>query len=64
MAEKSYEQSFAELEQIVQRLESGNVPLEDMIDLYEKGMSLYKVCADRLAEYEKRLQADKENNNA
>ncbi len=61
MSDKSYEQNVKELEKIVQRLESGNVPLEEMVDLYEQGMKLYKLCSDRLSDYEKRLNAQKES---
>ena len=60
---KSYEQKQQELEAIVQKLESGNVPLEEMIALYEQGEALYRDCADTLDAYEKRLNsfAKKEN---
>lgn len=60
MSEKSYEDSVRELEEIVQKLESGNVPLKDMVALYEKGEKLYKACAAQLDEYEKRLNANRE----
>ena len=52
---KSYEQKQAELEAIVQKLESGNVPLDEMIALYEQGEALYRDCAATLDAYEKRL---------
>ena len=37
IAAMSFEQALSELEQIVQRLESGQAPLEDSIKLYERG---------------------------
>ena len=40
--EKTFEQKQEELEKIVSRLENGNVPLEEMIQLYEQGIALYK----------------------
>ena len=53
----TYEQKQAELEAIVAKLESGNVPLDEMITLYEQGEALYRACADMLDAYEKRLDA-------
>ncbi len=59
---KTFEQKQAELEAVVSRLESGNVPLEEMISLYEQGEALYRDCARTLDAYEKRLKAfEKEN---
>ena len=45
-----------ELEAIVQKLETGNVPLEEMVSLYEKGAALYRECVETLDQYEKRLE--------
>ncbi len=56
MEEKSFEQSMRELEAAVSALESGNVPLEDMIALYEKGMALYKDCTAQLDAFEARME--------
>ena len=60
---KTYEQKQDELEAIVAKLESGNVPLDEMIALYEQGEALYRECAETLDTYEKRLErfAKKEN---
>ena len=60
---KTYEQKQAELEAIVAKLESGNVPLDEMITLYEQGEALYRDCTAALDAYEKRLtpEAAKEN---
>jgi exodeoxyribonuclease VII small subunit len=43
----SFEKALAELEQIVRSLEGGNVPLEDSINLFERGEQLKAHC-DRL----------------
>ncbi len=59
---KSYEQNQQALEEIVSRLESGNVPLEEMIRLYEEGEALYRACAETLDAYEKRLAAFEQEN--
>ena len=60
---KTYEQKQEKLEAIVAKLESGNVPLDEMIALYEQGEALYRECAETLDAYEKRLEsfAKKEN---
>lgn len=55
MSEPTFEQKQEQLEAIVARLESGNVPLEEMIRLYEQGEVLYRECAETLDAYEKRL---------
>jgi len=52
---RSYEQNQQALEEIVTKLESGNVPLEEMMRLYEQGEALYRTCAETLDAYEKRL---------
>ena len=53
---KTYEQKQEELEAIVAKLESGNVPLDEMIALYEQGEALYRDCQETLDVYEKRLE--------
>ena len=53
---KTYEQKQEELEAIVAKLESGNVPLDEMIALYEQGEALYRDCQEALDTYEKRLE--------
>ncbi len=44
----SFEQALAALEQVVNRLESGDVPLDESIDLYERGEKLRGHCQARL----------------
>jgi exodeoxyribonuclease VII small subunit len=48
IAALSFEQALAELEQIVARLESGQAPLEDSIQMYERGAALKAHCEARL----------------
>lgn len=43
------------LEEIVQKLETGDVPLEDAITLYKKGMELSALCHGKLQDAEKQL---------
>lgn len=45
----SFEQALAELERIVGQLESGQAPLEQSIELYERGAKLKSHCEGRLA---------------
>ena len=44
------------LEAIVAQMESGKLPLEDLIVRYEEGMSLVKVCQERLASAEQKIE--------
>ena len=53
---------MAELETLISKLESGNVPLEEMISLHEKGMSLYESLSEELNSFEKRLKKQVVNN--
>ena len=55
MKELTFEEKQAKLEEIVARLENGNVPIDEMINLYEQGEALYRDCAQTLDAYEKRL---------
>ena len=55
MAEKSFEQSLKQLEQIIYDLEEGDLPLEKAIKKFEDGIKLSKYCSDKLDETEKRI---------
>ena len=48
MEELSFEESLEQLEEIVNKLESGNVPLDDAIDEFTKAMNLVKLCNTKL----------------
>ena len=56
-SEKSFEEKMAELEELIAKLESGTVPLNEMVTLHERGMALYDSCAKELETFEKRLKA-------
>ena len=56
-SEKTFEEKMGELEELISKLESGSVPLEEMVTLHERGMALYDSCAKDLAAFEKRLKA-------
>lgn len=55
VAEMSFEDAMKELEAVVNRLESGDVPLEDSIKLYERGAALKEHCQKKLAEAEEKV---------
>lgn len=48
MQDLSFEESLAKLEEIVKKLENGDVPLDDAIDEFNNAMQLVKVCNDKL----------------
>lgn len=52
----SYEDSLKRLEEIVQRLESGQLSLDESLRLFEEGTRLTKVCQQRLTEAELRIE--------
>jgi exodeoxyribonuclease VII small subunit len=51
-----FEKALAELEEIVRRLERGDVPLEDSIAIYERGEALKKHCETLLRRAEARIE--------
>jgi exodeoxyribonuclease VII small subunit len=52
----SFEQSLKRLEEIVESLEGGSVPLEDALNLYEEGVKISKECLEKLSKAEVRLK--------
>jgi exodeoxyribonuclease VII small subunit len=55
-AELNFEGAMDRLEKIVEQMESGKLPLEDLIVRYEEGMKLVKVCQERLANAEQKIE--------
>ena len=55
-ADLSFEDALARLEGIVQRLESGQAPLEESISLYEQGAALKAHCEKKLKDAEARIE--------
>jgi exodeoxyribonuclease VII small subunit len=51
----SFEEAMNKLEQIVDKLEEGDVPLEEAIVFYKEGMELSKLCHDKLKNVEEQL---------
>jgi exodeoxyribonuclease VII small subunit len=54
--EKSFEASLKELEQIVEQLETGDLPLEHSLELFEQGVKLSRDCQKRLDEAERKVE--------
>ena len=55
MKEKQFEDAMKELEDIVQRLESGDLSLEESLKIFEEGIALSRYCFRKLEEAEKRV---------
>ena len=53
---QSFEDSLAELEKIVNKLEDGDLPLEESLELFEKGVRLSRECQERLNLAERRIE--------
>ncbi|HPW44810.1 MAG TPA: exodeoxyribonuclease VII small subunit [bacterium] len=49
-AKKSFEESMADLEKIVRKLEAGDISLDDSLSEFEKGVSLLRDCEKKLDE--------------
>ena len=56
IANLSFEEAMAELEQVVAQLERGEVPLEESIALYERGAALKVHCAAKLKDAEAKVE--------
>ena len=52
----SYEAALEELEQLIGRIESGQLPLEQMLAGYERGAQLLAFCRSRLAAVENQIK--------
>lgn len=52
---KTFEESISELEEIVSRLEGGDVTLDESLTLFEKGIKLSKSCQKMLDSAEKKV---------
>lgn len=52
----NFEQSLDELEQLVERMEHGNLSLEESLAAYERGVGLYRQCQSALEQAELRVR--------
>lgn len=53
---KTFEESLDQLEAIVRKLEDGDLPLEESLELFEKGVKLSRECKERLVRAERRIE--------
>jgi exodeoxyribonuclease VII small subunit len=60
--ELNFEKAMDRLETIVEQMESGKMSLDDLILRYEEGMKLVKICQERLASAEQRIEMITRNN--
>lgn len=55
-APKNFESAMAELDQLVEKMEAGQLPLEESIAAYQRGATLLKFCEAKLADADARIQ--------
>jgi exodeoxyribonuclease VII small subunit len=54
-AQMQFEDAMKRLEEVVRRLEEGDIPLEDALELYQEGVQLSRVCAQKLDAIETKI---------
>ncbi len=59
----NFEEALRRLEEIVESMEEGEIPLEDLLQKYEEGNKLLKVCNKRLRDAELKIELLKKNGN-
>ena len=55
MENKSFEEKMKELQDIVEQINSGNLPLDKTMDLYNKGKQLIQELSEELNKYEEKI---------
>ncbi|MDQ0256248.1 exodeoxyribonuclease VII small subunit [Evansella vedderi] len=55
LSELTFEQAMERLEEVVSKLEEGDVPLEEAINMFHDGMKLSKFCHDKLQKVDKQM---------
>ncbi|MDO9516133.1 MAG: exodeoxyribonuclease VII small subunit [Syntrophales bacterium] len=55
MAEKKFEKALEKLEEIVKKMEGGDMSLDESLAAFEEGIKLSRFCADRLDEAERKV---------
>lgn len=53
---KDFEEAFKKLEDVVKKLEVGNLPMEKSLKLFEEGINLSRFCNKKLDEAEKKVE--------
>ena len=55
MSEKKFEEAMERLDEIVENLESGDLSLEESLQIFEEGMNLVNFCSKKLEEAERKV---------
>ncbi len=55
-ADLSYEAALQELERLVARMDSGQMPLDELLAGYQRGAALLTICRDKLAAVEQQIK--------
>ena len=61
--ENSFEKNLQKLEMIVEKIESGEIGLEESVQLYEEGMKIKKICDKKLKDIEMQIKKIKIEDN-
>jgi exodeoxyribonuclease VII small subunit len=64
ISKMSFEEAIKELTSIVGKIEQGQIPLQDSLEQYERGMALIKHCRGILQQAEKRIEKISEQENS
>lgn len=56
MSTQKFEDALKRLEEIINNLEQGEVPLEETVKMFQEGITLAKLCKDKLQSAEKEIQ--------
>ncbi|MBN2570319.1 MAG: exodeoxyribonuclease VII small subunit [Deltaproteobacteria bacterium] len=56
MAEKTFEKALERLEEIVKRMEEGDMTLDDSLKAFEEGINLSRFCAKKLDDAERKVE--------
>lgn len=54
--ELSFDEALEQLETLANRLEAGDIPLEDALEVYERAVELFRHCRQRLTGVEERIE--------
>jgi exodeoxyribonuclease VII small subunit len=57
MKDLSFEEAKAKIEQIINNMEMGNLPLEESVSQFEEAAKLVKYCQEKLDEYKGKIEA-------
>lgn len=57
MKNLSFEEAKAKIEQIINNMEMGNLPLEESVAQFEEAAKLVKYCQEKLDEYKGKIEA-------